>query len=470
MTIMICNTLTNKKEVFTPLKEGEVSMYVCGVTPYDEVLLGHARAYVTFDIVRRHLELSGFKVKFIQNFTDVDDKIIKRSTELSIPPAQLAQKFIDEYFTQMDKLNIKRADAYPRVTEKIPEIIQFIKLLVEKGKAYGAGGDVYFSVRKFPEYGKLSKHNIEDLQSGARIEPGEQKKDPLDFALWKKSKPEEPPEVCWDSPWGKGRPGWHIECSVMSTNALGCTIDIHGGGQDLIFPHHENEIAQSEAATGKQFVRYWIHNGFVTLNHEKMSKSLGNFFTLKKIFEQFTPRVVRYYLLTQHYKSPLDFSDENLGHAKNALEGLDDVFQKLAAVPEPFELPSKMHSLEPELLKQYIDKFKGFMDDDFNTERALSVVHELKNESLRKLLSKDYPWLRKAYFTLSFLMRDYLGITLPDNKAADDIVLTMKRDRERARKEKNWQLSDEYRKKLDEAGYKVEDNPDGTSILIRKPK
>jgi cysteinyl-tRNA synthetase len=256
----------------------------------------------------------------------------------------------------------------------------------------------------------------------------------------------------------------------MAINALGETIDIHGGGQDLIFPHHENEIAQSESATGKQFVRYWIHNGFVTLNREKMSKSLGNFFTLRQIFEKYPPRVVRYYLMTQHYKSPLDFSDENLGHAKNALDGLDDVFKKLAAVPEPFELPAKMHNLEPELLTEYTDKFKAFLDDDFNTERALSVMHQLKKDALRKIQSKDYPWLRKAYFTLSFLMRDYLGVALPENTEADNAVVIMKEDRERARKEKNWQLADEYRKKLDQLGYKVEDNPDGTSTLIRRSR
>jgi cysteinyl-tRNA synthetase len=468
MTLNISNTLTGKLEAFTPLKEGEASMYVCGVTPYDEVHLGHARAYVTFDIVRRHLEFSGYKVKFIQNFTDVDDKIIKRSSEKNIPPSELANKFIGDYFFQMDKLNIKRADAYPRVTEKIPHIIQFIRTLVDKGAAYAAGGDVYFSVRKFPDYGKLSKRNVDDLRSGARVEPGEQKKDPLDFALWKKSKPEEPPEASWESPWGRGRPGWHIECSVMSTGALGDTIDIHGGGQDLIFPHHENEIAQSEAATGRQFVRYWVHNGFVTINREKMSKSLGNFFTLREIFEKYSPRVVRYYLMTQHYKSPLDFSDENLGQAKNALEGLDGVFMKLASVPEPFQLPSRLHSLEPEMLTEYIARFKEMLDDDFNTEKALSVLHELKKEISLKLQGSDHPWLRKAFFTMSYLLGDYLGIPLPKPESAPQEALDAKAGREKARKEKNWKLSDELRKKLDSLGYKVEDNPDGTSTLIRK--
>ena len=469
--IQLHNTLTGKKETFTPINKGEVSMYVCGITPYDEVHLGHARANVTFDIIRRHLELSGFKVHFITNFTDVDDKIIKRAAEVKTTPKELASKFIDDYFAQIDKLQVKRADAYPKVTETIPQIIAFIQKLIEKGFAYEAGGDVYYSVRKFSDYGKLSKRKIEDLQVGARVEPGEQKKDPLDFALWKKSKPEEPADVSWDSPWGKGRPGWHIECSVMSTNALGATIDIHGGGQDLIFPHHENEIAQSEAATGAQFVKYWVHNGFVTINHEKMSKSLGNFFTLSGIFKKFTPRVIRYYLLTQHYMSPLDFSDENIIQAKNALEGLDEALMKLADMPEPIALPGHLHDLNTEILQETVDKFKAMLDDDFNTERALAVLHELKKEIFQKLAAKDTKdshWLRKANFTLKFLLQDYLGVSLPKKEQVTDDADKFRREREQARKDKNWKLSDELRAKIDSLGYRVEDYPNGTSKLIKK--
>ncbi|MDR2436476.1 MAG: cysteine--tRNA ligase, partial [Endomicrobium sp.] len=272
--IKVHNTLSNRKEEFKPQKDNLVSMYVCGVTPYDEVHLGHAIAYVTFDIIKRHLLRRGYKVKHVQNFTDVDDKIIKRALEKNIKPTELAQFYIDDYFTQMDKLNILRAEIYPRVTEMIPKIISFIEDLIDKGFAYNIDGDVYFSVAKFKDYGKLSKRKLDDLKAGARVGVRDEKLSAFDFALWKKPKKSEPKEIAWESPWGKGRPGWHIECSVMSLNLLGDTIDIHGGGQDLIFPHHENEIAQSEAKTEKHFVKYWIHNGFVTVNKEKMSKSL----------------------------------------------------------------------------------------------------------------------------------------------------------------------------------------------------
>ncbi|MDR3253736.1 MAG: cysteine--tRNA ligase, partial [Endomicrobium sp.] len=329
MTIKIYNTLSNKKEEFRPQKENFVSMYVCGITPYDEVHLGHARAYVIFDIIKRHLIKRGYEVKHIQNFTDVDDKIIKRAQENNIESSKLAQMYIDDYFEQISKLNILKAESYPRVTQMMPAIINFIKELVDKGFAYDAAGDIYFSVEKFKDYGKLSKRHIKDLKAGARVNVCDEKKSPFDFALWKKTKSNEPQEVAWESPWGKGRPGWHIECSVMSSELLGDTIDIHGGGQDLIFPHHENEIAQSETKTGKQFVKYWVHNGFVTVNKEKMSKSLNNFFTLKTIFEKYKPRVVRYYLLTQQYSSPLDFSYSGFETAKNALDGIDNAYLRL---------------------------------------------------------------------------------------------------------------------------------------------
>jgi cysteinyl-tRNA synthetase len=458
--IKIYNTLRNNKEEFSPIKDKTVAMYVCGVTPYDEVHLGHARAYVTFDIVRRHLEHSGYSVRYIQNFTDVDDKIIKRAQERSISPLALAQTYIDDYFTQMDKLNIKRADAYPRVTQSIPQIIDFVNTIVKKNKAYVIGnGDVYFSIEKFPGYGKLSKRNIDELQSGARVEIDTQKKNPLDFALWKSSKPGEPEEVSWDSPWGKGRPGWHIECSVMSINALGPTIDIHGGGQDLIFPHHENEIAQSEAATGVQFVKYWMHNGFVTINHEKMSKSLGNFFTLREIFEKYPPRVVRYFLLSQHYRSPLDFSDDKLQQAQNALAGIDEAYQKLNTLP----------AIEDnETLRDILSEFIEALNDDFNTEKALAVVHVLKRDAVAELSKEHDPVvLRKATTTLKVMMEDFLGIPLLKEETPAEVLALLKQ-REDARKEKDWAASDALRKKIDEMGYKIEDRPGKPSTLIKK--
>jgi cysteinyl-tRNA synthetase len=406
-------------------------------------------------------------LKYIQNFTDVDDKIINRAAQKNISPAKLAQTFIDDYFTQMDKLGILRADAYPKVTQTIPEIIKFIELLVKKGAAYPVkSGDVYFAVNKFPGYGKLSKRNIEEIKTVARVESGDEKKEPLDFALWKASKENEPPEVCWQSPWGKGRPGWHIECSVMSTNALGASIDIHGGGQDLIFPHHENEIAQSEAATGKPFAKYWIHNGFVTVNKEKMSKSLGNFFTLREIFEKYSPRVVRYFLLSQHYKSPLDFSDEGLQAAKNTLEGIDEVILKLSAIPFTPPAPGPLHNLDHEMDENTVSQFMEAMNDDFNTEKALAVFHNLKREASSSLTTKSPGILNKYYTTLTTLLSDNLGIPVAKHTDIPQEALDAKTQREQARKSKEWKKSDELRAILITLGYKVEDNPDGSSTLL----
>ncbi|MDD5259505.1 MAG: cysteine--tRNA ligase, partial [bacterium] len=318
LTLFLYNTLTQQKEEFKPLKNKVVNMYVCGVTPYDEVHLGHARCYVAFDVIRRYLEYKGYTVNYIQNFTDIDDKIIKRAQEKNVQPLELAQKNIDAYFQDINALNIKPALKYPRVTEHIPDIIKIVENLVNSRHAYVVDGDVYFRVASFPGYGKLSKRELDQLKSGARVEIDERKESPLDFALWKKEKPGEP---SWTSPWGNGRPGWHIECSAMSLGELKIdTLDIHGGGQDLIFPHHENEIAQSEAVTGKPFAKYWLHNGFVTINKEKMSKSLGNFFTLKEIYKKYEPQVVRLFLISQHYRSPIDFSENKLEEMSRAQE------------------------------------------------------------------------------------------------------------------------------------------------------
>ncbi|MDR1104084.1 MAG: cysteine--tRNA ligase, partial [Endomicrobium sp.] len=398
-----------------------------------------------------------------QNFTDVDDKIIKRSLERNIKPSELAQTYIDDYFAQTDKLNILKAEIYPRVTQMIPEIISFVKELIDKGFAYEADGDVYFSVAKFKDYGKLSKKKLDDLKAGARVGICNDKIAACDFALWKKTKENEPQEASWESPWGKGRPGWHIECSVMSSTLLGDTIDIHGGGQDLIFPHHENEIAQSEAKTGKPFVKYWIHNGFVTVNKEKMSKSLNNFFTLKAIFEKYDPRVVRYYLLTQYYSSPLDFSDAGLDTAKNTLQGMDDAYLRL--------LSSTKESAKEITDKDLLDLQESFLqalDDDFNSEKALSYLHELKNIILKELFTAKPQRLAQLKKLYEDLAETSLGILLPKEQNNNDELQKLLEDRNEARKNKNWSESDRIRNIIDEKGYKIVDNKDGSSVLMKK--
>jgi cysteinyl-tRNA synthetase len=458
--IQIHNTLSGKKEEFKPLKGKDVSMYVCGITPYDSVHLGHARAYITFDIIKRHLLKRGYSVKHVQNFTDIDDKIIARAAQKGISPKDLAKIYIEDYFAQTQKLNILKADTYPRVTEMVPQIITFIEKLINSGYAYVSGGDVYFSVKKFAPYGKLSKRNLDDLKAGARVSVDENKKDAYDFALWKAAKENES-EIAWDSPWGKGRPGWHIECSVMSNSLLGESIDMHGGGQDLIFPHHENEIAQSEAVSSKQFVKYWVHNGFVTVNKEKMSKSLGNFFTLSDIFKKYDPMTVRYYLLTQGYRSPLDFSDESLNSAKNALAGLNEAYEKLAAKVKT-ENPvtdAKLADIE--------NKFYDALDDDFNTEKALACLHTLKNLILTELHSASAEFLSEAKYLFRQLYEDALGLVLTSTEIGADIEALLSA-RNAARKEKNWAEADKYRNELDKAGYKIIDNPDGTSTAVKK--
>jgi cysteinyl-tRNA synthetase len=463
MTIKISNTLSNKKEEFKSCKESFISMYICGITPYAEVHLGHARAYVAFDIIKRHFIKRGYVVNHIQNFTDVDDKIIKTAQERNISPSELSQIYIDDYFVQMDKLNILRADIYPRVTKMIPDIVEFIKTLFNKGFAYEIDGDVYFSIEKFKNYGKLSKRNLQDLKAGARVEIDDDKKSAFDFALWKKTKKHEPSSVSWDSPWGKGRPGWHIECSVMASKFLGDTIDIHGGGQDLIFPHHENEIAQSESCLGKQFVKYWIHNGFVTINKEKMSKSSNNFFTLKSVFEKYDPRIVRYYLLTQHYKSPLDFREDGLESAKNALQGLDDAYLRLSA-----QIQQSSLGISEFDLKKLEENFLSAMDDDFNSEKALSYLHELKNLILNELFKSSSQRLAQLKKLFENFFEDSLGIVLPKVENKNDDLKDILIERNMARKSKNWAKADELRKYIDEKGYKIVDNPDGTSVLVKK--
>ena len=467
MGIKVFNTLTEKKEEFVPLEGKTVRMYVCGPTVYDHAHIGHARSAVVFDVIRRWLEYRGYKVIYVRNYTDIDDKIIKRSREEGIPWYEVAQKYIDSYEEDMRALNVKEPTYKPRVTEHIPEIIKVVKGLIEKGYAYEANGDVYFSVEKFPGYGKLSKRKLEELIAGARIEPGEGKRNPLDFALWKKSKESEPG---WESPWGIGRPGWHIECSVMSMKYLGETIDIHGGGLDLIFPHHENEIAQSESYTGKPFVRYWIHNGFVMVNKEKMSKSLGNFFTVKEILEKFSPDVLRLFLLSTHYRSPIDFSTERLEEAERSLKRLINFIDSREVISS---LPEKGEEGEVIDVESYRKEFEEAMDDDFNTAKALGVLFELVKEANqlkdRYLREGKIPKATKTSLieAVEFVenMLKLLGLKLEREKEEgieDELIKLLVEVRGELRKRKIFDLADMIRDRLKELGITLEDLPTGT--------
>ena len=373
----VYNTLTRKKEEFVPIDKNEVKIYVCGPTVYNFFHIGNARPFVVFDTLRRYLEYRGYNVKFVQNFTDVDDKIINRAKEEGITAPEVSEKYIKEYFKDAAALNVKPATVHPRVSEHIPEIIDFVKTLVDKGFAYEVNGDVYFSTRKFPEYGKLSKQNIDDLEAGARIEVGDIKEDPLDFALWKARKTED--EIAWQSPWGMGRPGWHIECSAMSKKHLGDTIDIHAGGQDLQFPHHENEIAQSECCNGVPFAKYWMHNGYITIDNEKMSKSKGNFFTVRDILKDYSGEVMRFFLLSGHYRNPINFSDALMEQAKNGLARMQNAKDNLEYLKTAGALgdmtASEIETLEKlgEYKAEYIEK----MDDDLNTADAITAIFEM---------------------------------------------------------------------------------------------
>ncbi|MCD6423809.1 MAG: cysteine--tRNA ligase [Elusimicrobia bacterium] len=451
--IYFYNTLTRKKEAFLPGQSGKVGMYVCGITPYDYTHLGHARCYVVFDVIRRFLEEKNLKVKYVQNFTDIDDKIIERANSQKKPFYEVSQFFIKEYKKDIKRLGVKDPDVSPLVSEHIPEIIDAVKKLIEKGFAYEKNGSVYFRVLKFKGYGKLSGKKIEELKPGARVEVDEGKEHFLDFALWKKSKENEP---FWKSPWGCGRPGWHIECSVMSMKYIGSTLDIHGGGEDLIFPHHENEIAQSEALTGVSFCRFWLHNGFVTINKEKMSKSLKNFFTLKEIFEKFSPRAVRFFLLSTHYRDPLDFSPDALKEAERMTERISRIFEI-----------KQVSQTQDAIKKQAQDLLEGFYDalsDDLNTSVAISrflklvkLFNSTKSEFVfEKILNADR--------VLNFL-------TLEGKKKvllmSEEEILKKINERDRARKEKNYELADKIREELSQKGILLEDTPQGTKWRIK---
>jgi cysteinyl-tRNA synthetase len=458
----VFNTLSAQKEEFSPQGD-EVKMYVCGVTPYDNCHIGHAMSYIIFDVVRRYLKFRGYKVKYVQNVTDIDDKIIDRATKLGITPAELAKKYTESYFEDMDALNIERADVYPRATKEIAKIIEVIKTLVDKDYAYPAGGSVYFRVRNFPDYGQLAHRNLAEVMAVACAEPGEDKEHPMDFALWKASKPGEP---SWESPWGKGRPGWHIECSAMSLRYLGNTLDIHGGGQDLIFPHHQNEIAQSESFSGvKPFVKYWLHNGLVQLGEEKMSKSLGNLITIKQALEKYSPDAIRLFVLSSHYRSPLTYSEE-------ALEAAEGGAERLQRAVSRNETGGKGKALDGE---PYEKQFIEAMDDDFNTPQALAVLFDLArkiNEAADSGvgLSKAKGVLEKlAGNVLGLKLEEYefLGEADPETKT---LVKRLVEERESLRKAKKWAEADRIRTKLAELGIILEDTAEGTIIRAKRKK
>ena len=456
------NTLTRKKEEFIPLEEGKVKMYVCGPTVYNYIHIGNARPFIMFDTLRRYLQYKGYDVTFVQNFTDVDDKIIKRGHEEGISPEEVANKYIDEYFVDADGLGIKRADVHPRVTDNIQQIIDFVKDLEDKGYAYEVNGDVYFDTKKFEGYGKLSKQNQDELEAGARIEVNDQKRHPMDFVLWKSKKEGEPG---WNSPWGEGRPGWHIECSVMSNRYLGESIDIHGGGQDLAFPHHENEIAQSEARSGKTFSNYWVHNGYININNEKMSKSKGNFFTVRDISKQYDLEIVRFFMLSAHYRNPVNFSDEMLNQAKAGLERLYNAKEKLEFTISNLS-ESSIRDEEKGLvneLESYKTKFINAMEDDLNTADAVSAIFELSkfiNTNVNETSSLEFAKMCLDKFN------ELTGVLNIVNKKNDDIldkdIEELIQKRADAKKNRDFKLADDIRQELLDKGIVLEDTRQGT--------
>ena len=464
--LTIYNTLTRKKEEFKPLHQGVVNMYVCGPTVYNYIHIGNARSAIAFDTVRRYLEFKGYKVNYVSNFTDVDDKMIKAAHEQGITVPQLAEKYINAFMEDTTAINIEPATLHPRATENIPDIIKFVSGLIDKGYAYEKDGDVYYRARKFKHYGQLSGQSIDDLEVGASehvsTDEVDKKEDPMDFALWKAAKPG---EISWDSPWGKGRPGWHIECSVMSTKYLGKTIDIHAGGQDLEFPHHENEIAQSEAENGQQFVRYWMHNGFVTIgkDNEKMSKSLHNFITVHDIIKQVDPQVLRFFMATTQYRRPIQYSEDNLVDAKNNLDHIQTAYDNLtyreqdAQAGGDAEVDAKLAAFK--------QRFTDAMDDDINVQNGIAVVYELVKYA-NVYAQKDQvnaDALAALKSTLATLMSIFgVKLTASDNQIDDDQIKQLIEERNEARKNKNFARSDQIRDDLKKQGIILEDTPQGT--------
>ena len=462
----VYNTMTGKKEEFIPIDDKEIKIYVCGPTVYNYFHIGNARPFVVFDTLRRYLEFTGKNVKFVQNFTDVDDKIINRAKEEGLTAGEVSEKYIEEYFKDAKALNVKKATVHPKVTENIDDIIAFVKTLIDKGYAYEVDGDVYYSTRKFDEYGKLSNQDIEELEAGARINIEEKKKDPMDFALWKARK--EDSEIAWESPWGMGRPGWHIECSTMAKKYLGDTIDIHAGGQDLSFPHHENEIAQSEACNGATFANYWMHNGYITINNEKMSKSKGNFFTVRDILNEYDGEVIRFFLLSGHYRNPINFSDLLMEQAKAGLEritNLRDNLKYLAGLKKGEFTAQEKEFLDS--LSKYQDEFVAAMEDDLNTADAITAIFEMVtaiNTYIRNDCSSAF-----AEEALKVLLKfsNVLGLLEADSKEEEisDEIKNLIEERQNARKEKNFARADEIRDLLKEKGITLKDTPQGVQII-----
>ena len=467
MALKLFNTLTNGKESFTPLTPGKVRMYVCGVTVYDSAHVGHARSFFTFDVIYRYLKFAGFDVEYVRNYTDVDDKIIKKANDEGVSCDTITGRYIAEFAQDGESLGWLRPSHEPRATDHIAEIIAIIEKLEAKGLAYRVDGDMYYAVSGFADYGKLSRKKIDELESGARVEVDERKRSPLDFALWKASKPNEP---TWESPWGPGRPGWHIECSAMSTKYLGQPFDIHGGGRDLIFPHHENEIAQSEGAFGLPLARYWIHAGFLNINHEKMSKSLGNFFTIRDILGDFDAVALRHFFLASHYRNPLDFSKDGLEEAGKAADRIFDTFERLAKVVKLDTLATPDGTL--------MDAFRQEMDDDFNTPRALALIfdevralNKLLDEKTTKGIEARYAALRAMCDGLGLLQEGYLERKkqrwLKKGILAESQIETAIAQRNDARRAKNWPEADRLRDQLNRHGVSIEDTPEGTIWKVR---
>lgn len=462
MAIRLYNTLTQAKERFVPQEDGKVTMYFCGPTVYNYIHIGNARPAIVFDMVRRYLEYRGYEVRYVSNFTDVDDKIIKAADECGEDVLELADRYITAYHQDVEALGVRKADLHPRVTDTMAEIIQFIGTLIDEGYAYEVNGDVYFRTRKFNDYGKLSHQSVDELRAGARIEVGEQKQDPLDFTLWKRAKEG---EISWESPWGEGRPGWHIECSAMVKQYLGETIDIHGGGQDLIFPHHENEIAQSEALTGEAMAHYWMHNGYINIENEKMSKSIGNVVLVHDLIQQYDPDVLRFFMLSVLYRHPINFSDALLNSAS---QGLDRI--RTAAENARARLASSADLAAPDdRFEVYRERFVEAMDDDFNTANAIAVLFELAKETNVYLLEKN-----TSKQVLNDILSQFqdaasvLGIPLekPPQTLDEDIDALIEK-REAARKEHNFALADEIRDQLKEKNIILEDTPQG--VRWRRP-
>lgn len=468
--IKLYNTLSRNKEPLQPVQEGEIGIYACGPTVYDYFHIGNARVFLTFDVLRRYLQYRGFKVTFVQNFTDIDDKMIKRAAELNISVSELADRYISAYREDTEALGILPADYHPRATHHIPQIVALIEKLVEKKIAYELEGDIYYHVDSFPSYGKLSHQNLEELSLGARVEIDERKRHPMDFALWKKEKPGEP---SWESPWGKGRPGWHIECSAMSMAYLGETLDIHGGGQDLIFPHHENEIAQSEGATGRPFARHWLHVGYLNIEEEKMSKSLGNVLTVRQLIKEIDPMVLRYFILSAHYRSPINFSKEHLEQAGKALERLNTLLYKLqerlgrVAEGDPEDEEQELLNFLEVSRKRFVE----VMDDDFNTAEGTAILFELARKTntyldrfpkqKRNVLQPILDFYHEINNIFGFLAKGLKSVSTLD-KEIEELIST----REKARREKNWALADAIREQLKEKNILLEDTPQGVRWKI----